>query len=334
VDATYWTPALDAIHALPEGGLVMVQKTDGTWVEDGHFDGAYDYTNLDTVPPAWGLQLPEKAWFIPAVMPGFSARRIGYPMATYRPREAGALYERQWRSVLEIGTTPPLIAVTSFNEWHEGSQIEPDAAGMHNGQGYSYPSYEEGPNQYLDATARWAARARALPALACSRQVSVTLLATNHAMGLYQRDLADGRTAVVTVGGREARAAVDNGLSPARYIYFWVQDAFHHARPISVTVAVDYYDGVTGTLALDYDSTDLSFPFDGAYKRTASVPLTGAGVWRTATFELPDAFFGDRQNGGADLRIALPDIDFHAGTVTVARQTPPCVNLFLPGIAK
>ena len=109
---------------------------------------------------------------------------------------------------------------------------------MSNGRGYSYPSYEEGPEQYLRATARWAAQARALPALVCAQQVTVRLQEVNTARGLYQRDLEDGRTVVVEVGGRSARQAVDNGIAPARYIYFWVQDAFQHATAGAVRVTV------------------------------------------------------------------------------------------------
>ncbi|MBK8050852.1 MAG: hypothetical protein IPK16_29370 [Anaerolineales bacterium] len=331
-DAAYWQPGLDQIHALPEGGLVMVQKTDAAWVVDGHFDGAYDYTNLDTAPPEWGRQLPADAWFIPTVIPGFSARRMGYPNATYRQREGGALYERQWRSVLETGSTPPMIAITSFNEWHEGSQIEPAASGMTNGWGYAYPGYEQGADQYLKATARWTAVARSLPALTCARQIEVTLAETNRSDGLYQQEMPDGLTEPATICGLEARKTIANRFSPMRYLYFWVQEAYQHAAPGTVAITVEYLDGESGEFALEYDSTDPNQPFDGAYKSTARIALTGSGGWRAATFELPDAYFGDRQNGGADFRIALPGIDLAVNHVMVAKASAPCLNLYLPSL--
>ncbi len=59
--------------------------------------------------------------------------------------------------------------------------------------------------------------------------------------------------------------------------------------------------------------------------------LTNSQQWRTATFDLPDAYFGDRQNGGADLRISLPDIDVYVAQVTVSKPQPPCpYSTYLP----
>ena len=46
--------------------------------------------------------------------------------ANSRGREAGAYYDRSWRAAIESGAAR--VAVTSFNEWHEGTQIEPAAA--------------------------------------------------------------------------------------------------------------------------------------------------------------------------------------------------------------
>ncbi len=91
------------------------------------------------------------------------------------------------------------------------------------------------------------------------------------------------------------------------------------------------FDSGTGWLRIEYDSPDGSFPVNGAYKATDKVSLTNSQQWRRATFDLPDAYFGDRQNGGADLRIALPDIDFYASRVTVKKYQPPCPDrTYLP----
>lgn len=46
------------------------------------------------------------------------------------------------------------VAITSFNEWHEGTQIEPAKA--FSVKGFTYLDYEpEGPNYYLDLTKYW-----------------------------------------------------------------------------------------------------------------------------------------------------------------------------------
>jgi hypothetical protein len=42
VQASYWLPAMDAIHASAQGGLVMGCTTDASWIEGGHFDGLYN----------------------------------------------------------------------------------------------------------------------------------------------------------------------------------------------------------------------------------------------------------------------------------------------------
>lgn len=323
-DANYWRPAADRIHALADGGLLIVQSTDAAWVGDGHFDGAYSYADLDTNPPDWGRRLPDGAWFIPSVLPGFSAQRVGYLASTTRGRAGGEFYNRQWRSVLETGFTPPMITVTSFNEWHEGTQIEPAATGADSGRGYAYPPYDLGPNQYLDATTQWAAQARAVSAFACAQAVSVDFGPTNTSDGLYQRDLSDGMTQPAVKGGRSARKAVANGQAAARYIYLLARQEFQFKTVGPVQVRVEYFDSGTGWLRIEYDSSDGSFPLSGAYKATDRVSLTNTQQWRTAIFDLPDAYFGDRQNGGADLRISLPDIDLFVAQVTVSKPQPPC----------
>jgi len=62
--------------------------------------------------------------FIPCVGPGYDDTRIRPGNASYRrDREDGAYYERMFQTAIEAD--PPIIAITSFNEWHEGTQIEP-----------------------------------------------------------------------------------------------------------------------------------------------------------------------------------------------------------------
>src|SRR6185295_11294659 len=40
------------------------------------------------------------------------------------------------------------------------------------------------------------------------------------------------------------------------------------------------------------------------YKSGGSVALTGSGGWKTKVFHVTDAYFGNRQNAGADFRIS------------------------------
>ena len=159
VEASYWREAMDAIHALPDGGLVIADETVSTWVLDGHFDGSYSYAVLqagEADPYGWARSLPPGVWFVPGVNPGFSAVRIGYEDNTYVPRRGGAAYDLRWQAVLDEVVEPALVAITTFNEWHEGTQIEPAAVGVDNGRGYTYKDYQPlPPDGYLALTRGW-----------------------------------------------------------------------------------------------------------------------------------------------------------------------------------
>jgi hypothetical protein len=96
---------------------------------------------------------------VPGINPGFSAVRIGYDKSTYVPREGGAAYEKRWKAMLDLGIEPPLVAITTFNEWHEGTQIEPAAVGATNGSNYTYEDYSPlPPDGYLALTRKWVDR--------------------------------------------------------------------------------------------------------------------------------------------------------------------------------
>ncbi|MFI6096476.1 GH92 family glycosyl hydrolase [Lentzea sp. NPDC051213] len=119
--------------------------------------------------------------------------------------------------------------------------------------------------------------------------VCTILAATDTECGLQRRDNDDGRSEPVD-GGRKTL----NG-----YLYFAVTDDLVPAGSAhTATMTVDYLDQGTGTWNVQYDSTGE------AYKGSASVTNTGTGTWKTATFTLPDAGFGNRQNAAADFRLS------------------------------
>lgn len=159
VEAEYWQSALDAIHALPQGALVIANTLQGSWITGGHFDGLYNYATLHLDRDggfAWAASLPPDSLYIPSVIPGFSAVRIGYSSDTLVPRQDGKTYVDQWTAALGTNVQPAMVTVTSFNEWHEGSLIEPPAIGAKDGQGYSYPDFGSLPPEgYLTLTRQW-----------------------------------------------------------------------------------------------------------------------------------------------------------------------------------
>jgi len=56
-------------------------------------------------------------------------------------RRDGEAFRQQWEEIVDTGIEPFLVVVTSFNEWHEGTQIEPSLAGAIDGAGNAYRSY-------------------------------------------------------------------------------------------------------------------------------------------------------------------------------------------------
>jgi hypothetical protein len=159
VEADYWQQAIDSIHALPEGALIIANTTQGSWIEGGHFDGLYNYASLHLEENGgfdWARALPPDSLYVPSVIPGFSAKRVGYPATTYVPRENGRTYDAQWTSALGTGVEPALVTITSFNEWHEGSLIEPPQFGFGDGNGNAYADFGSLPPEgYLALTREW-----------------------------------------------------------------------------------------------------------------------------------------------------------------------------------
>jgi len=99
----------------------------------------------------------------PSVGPGYDARALGD--SRVRDRADGATYDGMWRSALRARAD--MVTVTSYNEWHEGTQIEPSA-----NAGFRYESYDgawglygkPAQRSYLDRTAWWVGRYRTVMA--------------------------------------------------------------------------------------------------------------------------------------------------------------------------
>ncbi len=65
----------------------------------------------------------DKLW-IATVMPGYDDTHIsGRPGAYAYPRQDGNYYRHTWEAA--IASNPDMIVITSFNEWREGTMIEP-----------------------------------------------------------------------------------------------------------------------------------------------------------------------------------------------------------------
>jgi glycoprotein endo-alpha-1,2-mannosidase len=168
--AAQWAPAMDTVHQFQALGVpavvpaqVFVQTPLAGYAKAGHFDGVYTYDTL-TYRGNELSRICTEAHAVallcaPSVGPGYDAvRATGDPRI--KPRRNGATYDSMWRAA--IAAHPDLITITSFNEWHEGTQIEP-AAPPARRAGYLYLGYEgawglhgvAAETSYLDRTAYW-----------------------------------------------------------------------------------------------------------------------------------------------------------------------------------
>jgi hypothetical protein len=132
--------------------------------------------------------------------------------------------------------------------------------------------------------------------LSATQAVSIVLGEVNQEHGLRQvYDLKDGLTAPAIIDGVACRELARPG--ELAKIHFAVDPSFKKGV-MRVWAEVEYFDAAP-------DST-LSIEYDGPRAYTPSerrVRLKNVSEWKTATFELTDAEFNGRENGGADFRI-------------------------------
>jgi hypothetical protein len=132
------------------------------WIAEGTdlryqqvFDGHHLYSitwatggSPSGILPKWGDKVRRyntqhgttKLW-VATVMPGYDDRGVRPKGGFARSREGGEYYRQCWQAALD--SQPDWVIVNSFNEWMEGTQIEP-------GRAYG--------TAYLDQTREWAAR--------------------------------------------------------------------------------------------------------------------------------------------------------------------------------
>ena len=97
------------------------------------FDGFYTYfaANGFTKGSTWSnwknmatFAAKNNLLFVPSVGPGYVDTRIRpWNVQTTRKRLDGKYFRQSFQAALDANVE--LISVTSFNEWHEGSQVEP-----------------------------------------------------------------------------------------------------------------------------------------------------------------------------------------------------------------
>lgn len=126
---------------------------------------------------------------------------------------------------------------------------------------------------------------------------TIELGATNVGYGMQAVSYADSHTSVLSHpdGGVEMRRFTD-------YMYFSVDDqVLYRAVPSDpVDVEMEYFDEGYDTFYLQYDAVGWAYQGCSTGGRAETNTLTLI-LWRC---RVADAWFGNRQNAGADFRLA------------------------------
>ena len=142
---------------------LMVEMSHRKYIDEGGFDGFYTYFATDkfTYGSTWrswpqlkAVAKQTNSLFIPSVGPGYidTSVRPWNNMNT-RLRSNGEYYKNSWKAALQ--TEPDVVSITSFNEWHEGTQIE--KAVPRSFPGLLYKDYRpNSPDFYLKLTEKFA----------------------------------------------------------------------------------------------------------------------------------------------------------------------------------
>ena len=151
----FWRPGLYGVDTWAAIRNQVDPNRNAFWVSEGVdtsllsvFDGHHLYSNTWNPPSdllatnqKFAARVPADRVWVATVMPGYSDVKIRPGSGFAKDREGGAYYVRGWQAAIDGGAE--WVVINSFNEWPEGSYIEPSAAFG---------------SQYLDLTASWSSQ--------------------------------------------------------------------------------------------------------------------------------------------------------------------------------
>jgi hypothetical protein len=157
--------ALDQVNG---ANIILAQTTNTTRI--AHFSGMYTYDAIaGATAPGWAqagqFAKANNLIWAPSVGPGYiDDRAVPGNSTPTLARNNGSTYDTEWGNALDPtkGGLPTWVSVTSFNEWHEGSVIEPARSSPPAGFGYETYNGAYGrtgtsaETAYLDRTSFWA----------------------------------------------------------------------------------------------------------------------------------------------------------------------------------
>lgn len=259
---------------------------------------------------AWGGALAFKNPGIGEIGPGYDHSAVPGRTPLVREREGGKFYEESWQKFLRRPSN--FVMIETWNEFHEGTDIA--------------ESKEYG-RQYIELTRKYSELFKKgwkppwpKGSFNKAKEISATASDAKADQGLTLVAAEDGQTTLQEVQGRKGWFGKPFKNGHGIYVYFRVDDSFKSDEVMNATVEVEYFDAAPGQLGVEFDGSDTSAPFNGAYSRSEKIPQAGDKRWKTASFKLDAARFLNSQNAGADFRIVAEATEFGMGKVTLKRR--------------
>jgi hypothetical protein len=137
------------------------------WAASAHFTGIYTYDPYyfegSDFPGICGAARMRGLLCAPGVAPGFLGTRAT-GIDRVKSRSNGATYDQRWLGAVDGAAD--ITGIVSYNEWHEGSQIEPAMVQNCSTNPSCYSDFEgaygrvgtDSQNAYLDETRLWSSR--------------------------------------------------------------------------------------------------------------------------------------------------------------------------------
>jgi hypothetical protein len=259
---------------------------------------------------AWGGALAFRNPGIGELGPGYDHSAVPGRTPLVRDREGGKFYEESWLKFLRRPSH--FVMIETWNEFHEGTDIA--------------ESREYG-RQYIELTRKYADLFKQgwkppwpKGSFNDAKQVSAVAGDAKADKGLMLVTVEDGQNVLREVQGRRGWFGVPLRTGHGLYLYFAVNDSFKSEGTMNATVELEYFDTAPGWLSVEFDGSDTSAPFAGAYSRSENIPLAGDNRWKSTSFRLDDARFLNSQNGGADFRVVAQAAEFGLGSVRLNRR--------------
>ncbi|MBV8880223.1 MAG: hypothetical protein JO332_09685 [Planctomycetaceae bacterium] len=252
---------------------------------------------------------PDRSYALGALR-GFA---LDLPVVSVSPgtldREDGKTYERNWYKAVRL--EPRMVVLESWNGAADGVAETPERK-----------------RKYLDLTHRFTRDYKVNEKIVLPKgkwtaatQVAYTSVYNPHEEGLKPVATEEGLFDTVKLRGFEGLSTKENKKGPVRRLCFDVDDSFCYFETRSFMVAVEFLDLGEGAFSLEYDSGDRTLPAEQRVVKSAgSVRYSGTGSWKTETFRLPDAAFGNGQPGGSDFRLSIENRGLAVRSVMVLKQ--------------